>query len=42
MGDLERIEGKFLLFLFRNEKNFYTVARFRLKDSSRKVLTVTG
>lgn len=42
MNGKDRIEGKFLLFLFRNEKNFYTVARFRLKNDPRKIMTVTG
>ena len=36
------LNGKFTYILFRNEENFYTVAKFRINDEREKVITVTG
>ena len=40
--ELIRLNGKFTYILFRNEENFYTVAKFRINDSSERTITVTG
>ncbi len=40
--ELIRLSGKFTYILFRNEENFYTVARFALNDEKERSLTVTG
>ena len=40
--NLIRLNGKFTYILFRNEENFYTVAKFRINDERERVITVTG
>ena len=40
--NIEKLSGKFTYILFRNEENFYTVAKFTLNDASERTLTVTG
>lgn len=36
------IQGKFQYILFRNEENFYTVAKFKLHDEKERTITVNG
>lgn len=39
---LIQLNGRFQYILFRNEDNFYTVAKFQLHDENHKTITVTG
>ena len=41
MDDLVVLTGKFKYVLFRNEENFYTVAKFH-DDTENNLLTITG
>lgn len=36
------INGKFQFLVYRNDENFYTVARFKLNDESERTITVNG
>lgn len=40
--ELIRLNGKFTYILYRNEENYYTVAKFRINDQNEKTITVTG
>ena len=40
--DLLKLNGKFTYILFRNEDNFYTVAKFLINDENEKSITVVG
>ena len=41
-NELIRLNGKFTYILFRNDANYYTVAKFRINDKTEKTITVTG
>lgn len=40
--ELIKLNGKFTFILFRNEENYYTVAKFLINDETEKVITVVG
>ncbi|MBR3357680.1 MAG: ATP-dependent RecD-like DNA helicase [Solobacterium sp.] len=40
--ELIKLNGKFTYILFRNEENYYTVAKFRINDQNERTITVTG
>lgn len=40
--ELLKLNGRFTYILFRNEENFYTVAKFRINDDRERIITVTG
>lgn len=39
---LTQLNGRFSYILFRNEDNFYTIAKFQLDEKNHKTITVTG
>lgn len=40
--DVIKLNGKFTYVLFRNEDNYYTVAKFLINDETEKIITVVG
>ena len=42
MDELTTLNGKITYILFRNDSNFYTVAKFLVNDESEHTITITG